>query len=804
MSSIIEGYNYDIFISYRQKDNKHDGWVTEFVENLKGELESTFKEDISIYFDENPHDGLLETDSVDKSLQDKLKCLIFIPIISQTYCDSKSFAWQHEFCAFNKLSKEDQFGRDIKLVRGNVTSRILPIKIHDLDPEDKTLLETELGGVLRCIEFIYKSAGVNRPLRANEDHPHNNLNKTYYRDQINKVANAVKEIIAALKKQSQHSEVVSKQEFEAKPVIQKDLRTKIITGSLTLLVLIVLGYFFLPKLLKSTDKLDKSVAVLPFTNLSNDPEQEYFSDGMVDAILDHLFKIGELKVIARTSSMRYKNTKLTLKEIAHELDVSALLEGSVQKSGNKVRITTQLIDPKTGFHLWSETFDRDLSDVFSIQSEVAQNVAKGLKATLTAKETSMIQNALDTTNQMAYDFYLKGKDYFSRFENLLALEMYSKAIEKDSLFTAAYAQRAKTHLYIFWNKDQGWEGHDLLGKEDIKKGLKLNPESSEIRFAEAVAYYMLDRDYDKSLKILTELKAVAPNMADLYAYTSYVLRRQGKHEESISELKKGIQLDPFNANYIDNLLFTYQLLHQYDNQIKWARQGLSLIPDYKDFNRHIFGAYLDNTGDLEISLKESKLKEEDIGYGTYYYTQPKEVNQYGIYYLTRQYDKLIEFMSKDTLTETEQTTYHPKTYELALIYYLNGNSSLSKIYADSAITQLKREINENPNDDRLFATLGKCYAFSGNDKEAIACGKKAVDLKPIKLDAYQGVAKEQDLMEIYIFIGKYNDALDKIEFLLSVPSWLSIGKLKIDPVFDNLRSLPRFQKIIENEHREIL
>jgi hypothetical protein len=136
MSSMIEGYNYDIFISYRQKDNKHDGWVTEFVNQLKGELEATFKEDISIFFDENPSDGLLETHSVDKSLEGKLKCLIFIPIISQTYCDSNSYAWEHEFCAFNKLAKEDKFGRDITLSSGNVASRVLPVKIHDLESED--------------------------------------------------------------------------------------------------------------------------------------------------------------------------------------------------------------------------------------------------------------------------------------------------------------------------------------------------------------------------------------------------------------------------------------------------------------------------------------------------------------------------------------------------------------------------------------------------------------------------------------------------------------------------------------------
>ena len=197
MPSIISGFEYDIFISYRHNDNR-SGWVTDFVNALQEELASTIKEPLSIYFDKNPHDGLLETHNVDKSLEGKLKCLIFIPIISQTYCDTKSFAWLHEFVAFNKLSKEDQFGRDIKLSNGNVASRILPVKIHELDVEDKTLLENELGGMLRPIEFIFKSPGVNRPLTSN-DKREENTGKTFYRDQVNKVANAIKEIITSLK-----------------------------------------------------------------------------------------------------------------------------------------------------------------------------------------------------------------------------------------------------------------------------------------------------------------------------------------------------------------------------------------------------------------------------------------------------------------------------------------------------------------------------------------------------------------------------------------------------------------------------
>ena len=199
MPSLIPGFEYDIFISYRQKDNKYDGWVTEFVENLRRELGATFKEEVSVYFDINPHNGLLETHDVDASLREKLKCLVFIPIVSRTYCDPKSFAWQHEFKAFIEMAAEDQFGLRIRLPGGNVAPRVLPVRIHDLDTNDMNLCGSILGGVMRCIEFVYRSPGVNRPLRAGEDHPGDNLNKIYYRDQINKVANAAEEIISGMR-----------------------------------------------------------------------------------------------------------------------------------------------------------------------------------------------------------------------------------------------------------------------------------------------------------------------------------------------------------------------------------------------------------------------------------------------------------------------------------------------------------------------------------------------------------------------------------------------------------------------------
>src|SRR4030042_174709 len=193
MASLISGYEYDIFISYRQKDNKYDGWVTEFVDNLKRELDSMFKDEVSVYFDINPQDGLLETHDVDASLGKKLKCLVFIPIISRTYCDPRSFAWDHEFKAFIEQASQDQFGLKVTLPNGNVANRLLPVRINDLDNADIKISESILRGVFRGVDFIYKESGVNRPLRSTEDNPHDNLNHTIYRDQINKVALTVRD-----------------------------------------------------------------------------------------------------------------------------------------------------------------------------------------------------------------------------------------------------------------------------------------------------------------------------------------------------------------------------------------------------------------------------------------------------------------------------------------------------------------------------------------------------------------------------------------------------------------------------------
>jgi dienelactone hydrolase len=227
MASLIPGYNYDIFISYRQKDNKGDRWVSEFVEALKTELESTFKEEISVYFDINPQDGLLETHDVNASLKEKLKCLVCIPIISRTYCDPKSFAWEHEFKAFVEQASRDQFGLKVKLYGGNIANRILPVRIHDLDQADIKLFESTIGGALRSIDFVYKETGVNRQLRAKDDDIIKSPGQILYRDQINKVALAIKDIIESMRStagtdKSKEKEIPAEGRVDKKVFIPED------------------------------------------------------------------------------------------------------------------------------------------------------------------------------------------------------------------------------------------------------------------------------------------------------------------------------------------------------------------------------------------------------------------------------------------------------------------------------------------------------------------------------------------------------------------------------------------------------
>ena len=515
MPGIIPSFEYDIFISYRHNDNRPSagsgGWVTELVKALQEELASTIKDPVSVYFDTNPHDGLLETHNVDKSLEGKLKCLIFIPIHSQTYCDPKSFAWQHEFCAFNKAAKEDSIGRDVKLSNGNVASRILPIKIHDLDAEDKAIIENEIGGVLRAIEFIYKEPGVNRPLLSS-DSLEKNLNKTIYRNQVNKVANAIKETISALKKPvpQKPSTATTTNNYQAttKAIGAKN---KYILAALIFFTIVAAVYFLHPKFTSSPKQevaIDRSIAVLPFQNMSSDKEQEYFSDGISEEIINLLTKVKGLKVAGRTSSFYYKGKNENLQKIGSELGVLYLLEGSIRKDGDNIRVTAQLIKSDDGFHVWSETYDRKLKGIFAIQDEISASIVEEMKLKLGK------QNAGFTNNIEAYNLYLLAKHYRNNITDGYqaafgrSMPYLKQAIEVSPDFVDAYALLAEEYgIAGYFNLKLDVEDNWEQAKSFATKALQLD--SSNTNAWGALAYTQRnDRDYELSLRSLEKALSI--------------------------------------------------------------------------------------------------------------------------------------------------------------------------------------------------------------------------------------------------------------------------------------------------------
>jgi TolB-like protein/Tfp pilus assembly protein PilF len=525
MASLIPGYEYDVFISYRQKDNRGERWVSEFVESLKTELESTFKEEIAVYFDVNPHDALLETHDVDATLREKLKCLVFIPVISHTYCDPKSFAWNNEFCAFNRLAKEEKYGRDIRLPGGNVTSRILPVMIHEIEQEDKKIIEAELGGTLRSIEFIYRYPGVNRPLRASEDHPQDNLNKTYYRDQINKVANAIREIITGIRNFGKSvSSSVNSGNIEAENLLNRS---------------------------------GKSIIVLPFENYSQGQEDEYFSDGLTEEIISDLSQMRDLIVISRSSAMTFKGAKKKIREIANEVNVQYVVEGSVRKSGNSIKITVQLIDAFNDSHLWADKYTGTLDDVFSIQEKVSRSVVDALRIKLQREEKRT------TSNLKAYDLYLLGRFYWNKRtdEGLeQCIRYFEQAIEHDEKYALAYSGLADAYyIGADWNYLDPATAYEK-SKQLARKAISLDGLIAEAHATLAGIADNYEYDYQTAETLYKKAIQLNPNYTTGYQWYADFLVRLGRYREALSYISQALQLDPLSP--VQN--FACGSIHYYD------------------------------------------------------------------------------------------------------------------------------------------------------------------------------------------------------------------------------------------------
>jgi serine/threonine-protein kinase len=796
MSSIIPGYEYDIFISYRQKDNKHDGWVTDFVNNLKGELEATFKENISVYFDINDHDGLLETYDVDASLKDKLKCLIFIPVISRTYCDPKSFAWEHEFKAFVEHASNDQFGLKIKLPGGNVASRVLPVQIHDLDADDKKLIESELGGFLRGIEFIYKEPGVNRPLMANENHPDNNVNKTFYRNQINKVANTIKEIITGLNNFGHAAKEITKQIEEAPPPVRIERKLKIILGSLLFLLVISLGYFLLLKPSKSSGSADISIAVLPFQNLSNDSTQIYICDGFMEELLNDLQRIKEFTVRSRTSTDHYRRTSKTIKTIGEELNVKYVIEGSVEREDNKLKIWVQLINAKTDEHIWANDYTRELKQIFFLQSEIAKVIANELEIVLSPEEKKLIDKK-PTENLEAYNFYLKGNEFYWRSNDKqdcdIAAKMYRSAIELDPNFSKAYVRLSICYLFMYWSYFDHSQEILAKSKQAIDRSLQIDPNLPDAHIALGTYYFWGFLNYSKALDEIRIAEQQLSNNSECIFTRANIYRRSGEWSLAEENYLKAYEFDHGSPVITENVGETDYLTGKFQEAEKYFNKSIILNPAFIDaywLHSKMYLKWKGNTVQARETMAKASQFEESIS----------NMNIFELNVLLDIYDDnyqraLNSLSAKSIDVIDDQFYFHPKSLLYARVYSLMKMPDKAHEYFDSARITIEPSILRDPDDPRLYSAAGIAYAGLGQKEKAISAGEKALEMMPINKEAYRGACRAEDLARIYVMVGKYDEALEQIKILLSIPSELSVKLLLLDPVWKPLWDMAEFKKI---------
>ena len=519
MPSLIPGFEYDVFISYRQKDNKGDRWVSEFVDALKIELESTFKEEISVYFDINAHNGLLETHDVDASLKEKLKCPVFIPIVSRTYCDPRSFAWEHEFKAFIDLASHDKFGLRIKLPDSNIGKRVLPVRIHDLDNEDVKNCEALLGGVLRGVEFIYKEPGVNRPM-TKLDNEEKNLCGTKYRNQINRVANAINEIISGMR---------------SEPADYKSTPLELFSTA------------------EAPVLLEKSIIVLPFENISPDPDQEYFSDGLTDEIISDLTQIPNLRVISRSSAMTFKGSRNTIKEIAGKVNVRYVLEGSVRKSTDNLRISAQLIDSVNDSHIWAKKYSGTIEDVFDIQEKVSESIVNALKIKLSSTNIKKIQER-PIDNVLAYDCYRRAYPRIMSYnvDNIeLGLKLLQKGIDIGGENALIYAGMAFAY-FQFVNAGIDREENIKKAEVFVQKAFNMNNELAEAHFVMALIN-SLSAKPDKAIDNIIKANACKPGDAEIMIWLALAYTFIGRSNAAKAIINECVRIDPFNP-MLDSLI----------------------------------------------------------------------------------------------------------------------------------------------------------------------------------------------------------------------------------------------------------
>jgi len=573
-------------------------------------------------------------------------------------------------------------------------------------------------------------------------------------------------------------------------------RNLIMLVAIGVIISVGAGFFLLPRV--SARKIDKSIAVLPFQNLSDEKDNAYFADGMQDDILTNLSKIGDLKVISRVSVMSYRGDGArNAREIGKALGVGTLLEGSVRRIGNRVRVNVQLIDANSDEHIWAEDYDRDLTDVFAIQTDLAQKIASALQAKLSPDEKERLDSQ-PTKDPNAYLLFIQAHDYANRpdhlrDDSLKAEELFEQAIKLDPKFAAAFAGLSMVESWIY-HSFEPTQARREKARLNADESLRLEPNLPEGHLALGFSYYYGDRDYERALAEFEIAKRDLPNEAQAYLAIGAIQRRQGKWIESTANLEKAVALDPKNASMLVNLAWNYMAVRNFEAADKTVDRAIALAP--KSFAVTALKAYLAAAwkGDLSVVEKQSAPIPEDVdpsGLVTF--------ERYWVLTLQRKFPEALAVVQKfprETLM-TYTTAPAPKAFLEGNIHFLEGDKPRSQAEFEKARVISEQLLRDAPEDPARHAQHGFILAALGRKEEAIAEGKRAVALLPESQDAFDGPRGTAALAQIYAWTGESDEAFRLLDHLLSVPNGLAVPMLKLDPAWDPLRKDPRFQALID-------
>ncbi|HEX4697203.1 MAG TPA: protein kinase [Candidatus Udaeobacter sp.] len=550
---------------------------------------------------------------------------------------------------------------------------------------------------------------------------------------------------------------------------------------------------------------EKSVAVLPFENRSRDPENVFFADGVQDEILTDLARIADLKVISRTSVMQYKTgAKRNLRQIANELGVAHVMEGSVQRAGNRVRVNAQLIDARTDAHLWAQTYDRDLADVFAIQSEIAKAIADQLQAKLSPNEKSEIEQP-PTTDVIAFDFYSHAKTLFlnafgsstGKADLLQAADLLNQAVARDPSFFQAYCQLAFTQVSIYFLDFDHTPSRLAAAETAVQMAARLQPDAGETHLARARNLYWGYSDYDGALAELEIARQRLPGDSWVVSLKGYIERREGRWEESLRDLERAIALDPRNILTLQQAARSYSLLHRYVESKSLLARVLSFEPN--DPVTKVLHAFveLDSNGNArpvhEVIDSIRRTNPEAI---------PNVVNNWLICSLAQRdiaaaKEALAACGKNPILLGTNENVIFPRSFAEGVIARLSHDDDKMRAAFATAHPEQEKIVQAQANYGPALCVLGLIDAGLGRKEQALREGRRAVELVPVEKDALLGPTMIKYLAMIAAWVGDTDFACKQLAMLIRDPSTVSYGQLKLMPFWDPLRGDRRFEKLLE-------